>query len=258
MLVSRDGLLSLLEPSEAESLQAWKEVDTTYPFGQQSRGSEPTFRLSLHQAETPCYGALSAGLDPKAISLCLSANISIKILRAIRSDDGNYQFYTLLEVNASPSTINDISWAPGSIRPHDLIAAAYDDGCVRVYKLTTPHNPQLTPTGVGHGHESPTRERHSSSLATRQTPSGIGAGLAGVSRAEAVRRSSGGPRIQHLWKEIAVLPHEAGAPVWRVRWTHDGKHDLQISTIGQLLTGYQVVPSPRQAIAGSYICGNRI
>lgn len=223
VLTSRDGLLGLLEPSEQESLQAWKEIDTTYPFGQQSRGSEPTFRLSLHESETPSYGALSAGLDPRAISLCLSANTSIKILRAIRSDDGNYQFQNMLEVGSIPSAINDVSWAPGSIRLHDLIAAACDDGCVRVYAVTTLHNSRLAPASLGACQDSPTKDRHNMSLATRQAPSGIGAGLAGVSRAEAIRRSSGGLHMQHSWTEVALLPHEVGAPVWRVQWTHDGK-----------------------------------
>lgn len=223
VLMSRDGLLALLEPSEQESLQTWKEIDTTYPFGQQSRGSEPVFRLSLHEAETPSYGAISAGLDPKAISLCLSANTSFKILRAIRSDDGIYQFHNMLEVSPLRSAINDVSWAPGSIRLFDLIAAACDDGFLRVYAVTTLHDSRLAPPSTGAGQESPPKERHSRSLATRQAPSGIGAGLAGVSRAETIRRSSGGLRMQHSWREVAELPHEAGAPVWRVQWTHDGK-----------------------------------
>ncbi|KAI4287325.1 MAG: hypothetical protein L6R35_003420 [Caloplaca aegaea] len=222
------------EPSEPESLHQWREVDTVFPFGQHSRGSETVFRLSLHQAETPCYGALSAGVDPNTISFCLSADTSIKILRATRSDEGNYRIHEMLEVNSMASKIHDISWAPGSIRPHDLIAAACNDGRVRVYALTTLQGSQLTPTGLGHGQESPPKERHSSSLATRQNPSGIGAGLAGVSRGDLTRRPSGGVRIQHSWKEIALLPHEAGAPVWRVRWTQDGSTIASTGDSGKL------------------------
>ncbi|KAL8963583.1 MAG: hypothetical protein Q9193_000176 [Seirophora villosa] len=234
VLVSRDGLLSLLEPLEPESLHHWKEVDMVFPFGQQGRGSETVFRLSLHQAETPCYGALSAGVDPKAMSLCLSADISVKILRAIRSDEGNYRIHEMLEVNAMASKINDISWAPGSIRPHDLIAAACHDGRVRVYALTTLQGSQSTLTGLGPGQDSPPRERHSSSLASRHNPSGIGAGLADVSRGGFTRRPSSEVRIQHLWKEVAVLPHEAGGPVWRVRWTHDGSTIASTGDSGKL------------------------
>ncbi|KAL8838217.1 MAG: hypothetical protein Q9170_002207 [Blastenia crenularia] len=179
------------EPSEPESIHTWKEIDTVYPFGQQSRGSEPAFRLSLHQAETPCYGILLAGLYPKAISVCLSASNSIKILRAIRSDDGNYRFHEMLQVNAIASVINDISWAPGSIRPHDLIAAACDDGCVRLYTVTVLTKSHSPSTNAGSFEESPSRDRHSSSHVHRQALSGIGAGLAGFSRGETARRPDG-------------------------------------------------------------------
>ncbi|KAL9013575.1 MAG: hypothetical protein Q9173_001738 [Seirophora scorigena] len=165
---------------------------------------------------------MSAGVDPKAISFCLSADISVKILRATRSDEGNYRIHEMLEVNATASKINDISWAPGSIRPHDLIAAACHDGRVRVYALTTLQGSPSSSTGLGPGRDSPPRERHSPSLASRHNPSGIGAGLADASRGGFTRRPSGEVRIRHSWKEIAVLPHEAGAPIWRVRWTHDG------------------------------------
>lgn len=223
MLISSDGLLSLLEPSEPEALHTWKEIDTVYPYGQQTRGSEPNFRLSLHQAEMPCYGALNAGLDPKAISVCLSANNSIKIFRATRTDDGTYRFLEMLEVSAIASTINDVAWAPGSIRPHDLIAAACDDSCVRIYAVTVSQNSQQSLASSGSTHESPSRDRQSPSLVNRQAPSGIGAGLAGTSSVGETRRLDGEVRLQHFWKEIAVLPQEAGSPIWRVRWTHDGK-----------------------------------
>ena len=220
VIVSRDGLLSLLELSEPESLHAWKEVDSLYPFGQHVRGSEPIFRLSLHQTETPSFGALSAGLDPKAISLSLSASTSIKILRATRSEDGNYHFYDMLEMG-TPVMINDVSWAPGSVRPYDLIAAACEDGRVRVYEVATPGQSYLGLPAKHVSSGTPLKSKRTSSISC-QGPSGIGAGLAGVSRGEATRRAGGSGLIQHTWKEIAVLAHEDASPAWRVRWTHGG------------------------------------
>ncbi|KAL8694303.1 MAG: hypothetical protein Q9218_001008 [Villophora microphyllina] len=222
VIISKDGLLSLLEPSEPESLHAWKEIDTMYPFGQHARGLEPIFRLSVHQSERPSYGAISAGLDPRAISVAVSATTSIKVLRATRLDDGNYQFYEMLEISSLTCAINDVSWAPGGIRPYDLLAAACNDGRVRLYMVTTPQSSDLPSTVMGSGSDSLMRERRASSSVARQTLSGIGAGLAGVSRAETTRRTGGGLLIQHAWKEIAMLSHGDGAPVWRVRWTHDG------------------------------------
>ncbi|KAL8659619.1 MAG: hypothetical protein Q9226_000324 [Calogaya cf. arnoldii] len=221
-IVQRDGLLALCEPSNPGALDFSKELDSAYPYGQYSRGSEPTFTLSLHQAARPSYHAISAGIDPKAISLALSAASSIKILRATRTEDGDYRLFQMLEIEGIVSHMNDVSWAPGSIRPCDLIAVACNDGCVRVYEVTTPHYvgvQSLTMNAVSRPFP---RDRRSSSKLDRHAPSGIGAGLAGVSRAEAIHESSGGTRIQHSWKETAVLHHEGGMPVWRVRWTHDG------------------------------------
>ena len=222
-IVSTDGLLSLLEPSEPESLHAWKELDSAYPCGQHSRGSESTFRLALHQGARPSYHAISAGLDPKAISLALSANNSIKILRATRLEDGNFQFYQMLDIDGVASAINDVSWAPGSIRPYDIIAAACNDGYVRVYEVTTPHHGAIQSPNTSSGPQPFTRDRRNSTKLPRHAPSGIGAGLAGFSDAEVTHESSGGTHIQHACKETAVLLHEGAAPVWRVRWTHDGK-----------------------------------
>ncbi len=222
-IVSTDGLLSLLEPSEPESLHAWKELDSAYPCGQHSRGSESTLRLALHQGARPSYHAISAGLDPKAISLALSANNSIKILRATRLEDGNFQFYQMLDIDGIASAINDVSWAPGSIRPYDIIAAACNDGYVRVYEVTTPHHGAIQSPNTSSGPQPFTRDRRNSTKLPRHAPSGIGAGLAGFSDAEVTHESSGGTRIQHACKETAVLLHEGAAPVWRVRWTHDGK-----------------------------------
>ncbi|KAL8660997.1 MAG: hypothetical protein Q9202_006017 [Teloschistes flavicans] len=220
----------MFQPSEPESLHAWKELDTMYPFGQHTRGSEPTFRLSLHHSERPSYGAISAGVDPKAISIALSATSSIKILRATRPDYINYQLYEMLEINTSTSAINDVSWAPGGIRPYDLLAAACDDGRVRLYEVTTPGSLDQSSTVPGLGSEILMRQKRASPAVARQTLSGIGAGLAGVSQAGSTRRAGGGLCVQHAWKEVAILSHDDGAPVWRVRWTHDGKG----STIEQL------------------------
>ncbi|KAL8952283.1 MAG: hypothetical protein Q9222_001814 [Ikaeria aurantiellina] len=193
-----------------------------YPFGQHVRGSEPNFNVSIHQAERPSYEAVGAGLDPKALSLCLSSDRSIKIFRATQSDESNYQFHEMLEIPGIVSPINDIAWAPGSFRPYDLIAAACNDGRVRIFEMTVLPDRELESNSHALGLGSTTREMQSSSALGRKALSGIGAGLASVSRGESGQRRSGGRRIQHVSREIAVLSHEKGSPVWKVRWTHDG------------------------------------
>ena len=223
VLITHDGLLSLLEPSELESLSAWKELDQIYPYGQHSRGTEPRFRLSLHHSERPCYNAIMAGLDPRALSLAISAMSFIKIYRALKPEDGNYQLHEMIEIATDTPLINDVSWAPGCVRPYDLIAAACDDGCVRVFEINTPMDTKsssrdtsdpLTPQSAGPGR---------TLVAARNAPSGIGAGLAGASRA-AARNSAGPAKIRHEWREVAALHHDDGAPVWKVEWMHEGRY----------------------------------
>ncbi len=221
VLVTHDGLLSLLEPSEPESLSAWKELDQIYPYGQHSRGTEPRFRLSLHRSERLCYNAVMAGLDPKALSLAVSAMSFIKIYRANKPEEGNYQLQEVIELATNAPLINDVSWAPGCIRPYDLIAAACDDGCVRVFEITTPVDANIASGVISDAPTLLNAGPAPSPVAARNTPSGISAGLAGASRA-AARNTDGTTKIRHEWKEVAALPHDEGAPVWKVEWMHDG------------------------------------
>lgn len=220
MLMTHDGCINLLEPYEPESLTAWKETDSIYPFGQQPRSAEPRYRLSFHQAERPCYDAIEAGLDVNTLSLAVSGTNIVKIFRALKSDDSGYQFHEVLEIATSATLINDLAWAPGCIRPYDLVAAACDDGLVRIFKITTPHEVDFTagdrPSNIMAG-----RRRHSY-LTPRNARSGIGAGLAGASRAGA-RNSISTPRIKHEYEEVATMQPEGSRPVWKVRWMHDGE-----------------------------------
>lgn len=224
VLITRDGLLSLLEPSEPESLSVWKELDTMYPFGQHSRGTEPRFTVSLHQSERPCYNAVSAGLDPKALSLAIAAMNSIKIFRAIKPDEGNYQFHEMAELATDTAMINDVSWAPGCIRPFDLIAAACDDGSVRIFEVNTPHSVEPCSVTISESRIPPGISIRENITSSQNAPSGIGAGLAGVSRAAAAARVVAGiTKIDHEWKEVAVLSPDDKSAVWKVRWVHDGQ-----------------------------------
>lgn len=224
VLISRDGLLSLLEPSEPESLSLWKELDTMYPFGQHSRGTEPRFTVSLHQSERPCYNAVIAGLDPKALSLAVSAMNLIKIFRAVKPDEGNYQFHEMVELSTDAPMINDVSWAPGCIRPCDLVAAACDDGSVRIFEITTPHSVEPMSTTISESRIPPGTSTRGTTNNSQNAPSGIGAGLAGVSRAAAAAHDVAGiTKINHKWKEVAVLSHDDNSAVWKVRWVHDGQ-----------------------------------
>ncbi len=223
-IVTRDGLLSLLEPAEPESLSLWKELDAVYPFEQHPRGTEPKFRLSFHQSERPCYNAILAGLDAKALSLALSGLNLVKVFRAIKPDEGTYQLYEMAEVVVNATLINDVSWAPGCIRPYDLIATACDDGTVRMFNITTPHEGNALSPPEFETLITPLANIKEPPANVRKNPSGIGAGLAGASRAAAAARHiTTTSHIKHEWTEIAVLLHDDVSPVCKIEWMCDGQ-----------------------------------
>ena len=235
-MVTHDGFLNLLEAPDPESLSSWSPIASILPFGRHPRGTEAKFRMSFHQSEGPSSHAVLAGVDPGAISIAVSALKSIKVYRAIKPSDfpeSNYQFCEMVEMRTDTTSINEIAWAPGCLHPCDVIAAACEDGSVRVFEIDTPRDLDGPPKGLtekqSHSNENGLRKIAPSAI--RNAPSGIGAGLAGISRHEAAARSDerNDLNIAHEWKEVAVLPHNDGSPVWKVRWTHDGIFSSNIS-----------------------------
>ena len=224
-LITHDGLLSLLEPAEPESLSSWNVIDNIYPFGQHHRGTEARFRLSFHQGESPSSNAVFAGLDPNAISLAVSAIECIKVYRAVKSGEPpetNYLFYEMTEINTD-TIINEIAWAPGCLRPYDAIAAACNDGTIRIFEVDTPHDVDaLSRASAVRAHKSNGPQR-APPATSRNAPSGIGAGLAGMSRSAPTREVRSSLNIRHEWKQAALLSHDE-APVWKIRWIYDGKY----------------------------------
>jgi len=227
--MTHDGSLSLMEPADPESLDSWNQIDQLYPFGQYHRGTEARFRLSIHQSEGPSLNALMAGLDLKAISLAVSALNSIKIYRAIKPEDssgGSYRFFEMLHTNTGNALINEIAWAPGCLLPFDRIAAACDDGTVRIFDIDTPNDVEGSSKALtARLPQSNISQKAHSTYSLRNPPSGIGTGLAGMSRITSPQHDlTDRLNIEHVAKEKAVLSHDEGSPVWKVRWTYDGDY----------------------------------
>ena len=222
-LITHDGLLSLLEPADPESLSSWNVIDNIYPFGQHHRGTEARFRLSFHQGEGPSSNAVLAGLDLNAISLAVSAIEHIKVYRAVKSgeaSESNYLFYEMIEIHAD-AVINEIAWAPGYLHPQDLIAAACNDGTVRIFEVDTPCEVDASSKTLAVKAYKSNGPQKALPAALRNAPSGIGAGLAGMSRNAPPREVMNSLNIKHEWKQAALLSHDE-APVWKIRWMYDG------------------------------------
>ena len=217
-LLTHDGSLALFEPADPESFSSWNQIDQLFPFGQHHRGTEARFRMSFHQSEGPSANALSAGLEPKAISLAISAMSSIKLYRAVKPEEateGNYQLYEMLHTEIDNALINEIAWAPGCLHPYDIVSVACNDATVRIFHIDTQAVAVTPPQISSYTVQGPT---------VRRAPSGIGAGLADMSRTTASRQAKANKmNLTHVSKEVAVLSHEEGSPVWKVKWIYDGK-----------------------------------
>ena len=226
-LMAHDGLLSLIEPEDCESLKSWSQHDSFYPVGQITRGSESRFSLSFQHSER--LRAMAAETIPNPPLLAVSASNSIKVFGASKHDnpEGTYQLNEEFTVHIEATLINEIAWAPGCIRPFDVIAAACEDGTVRIFEIDTFHDSEGTLT------EFDTRSTHSNVSVradhSRNPPSGIGAGLAGISRNAEGRNDFANER-NHVYREMAVLEHSDGAAVWKLRWLHDGRPTFCVRT----------------------------
>lgn len=135
-LLTQDGLLSVLEPTEPDSLSDWRELDQLYPFGKNahrgtgtnstntpagsggsntnssssSSSDPPRFSLSFQRSAGPSANAIRAGLDPSAISLAVAAGSCIKILQAVRPDDSATNTTTTPTPAAGASGVG-LGWA---------------------------------------------------------------------------------------------------------------------------------------------------
>jgi len=214
-----------------------------YPFGQHPRGSEPRFSLSFHQSHGPSPQALRAGLDASALSIAVSAANLIKLYRGTKSDERIYQLQEMAQINLHTSLINEIAWAPGCLHPFDVVAAACDDGTLRVVEITVPQAPASILTVKSQPFKEPPRR---GSVNTRNNTSGISAGLAGMNRTTVARSDAGGSTMKHEWREVATLSPADGAPAWKVRWSQDGSTLASTSDNGQ-------VHLWRQSLDGHYI-----
>jgi nucleoporin SEH1 len=222
-LATRNGLLSLLEPTDPSSPSAssdWTEIDSFWICNTPiPRGTETSFRLSFQDADRPSWTAIRAGLDPRALSLAVSALNEIKVYRITPHGWGGGEQYRftapVAELSGARAIVRDIAWCPATFRERDLIASAAADGYVRIYEVWAPK-----PVDGNDNGSAEVQGRGSFGAANRKiigtSPSGIGAGLAGAEgKAEELEI-----KVPHHWLEVAELKHEG---VWRVEWIRGGK-----------------------------------
>jgi nucleoporin SEH1 len=242
-LITRDGSLSVLEPVDHDNLAGeWTHMLRKYVCPTPSRQEETGFRVAWHKEKVPCWTAVEAGLDRKALGLAVAAMTTVKIFRT----DKERKWYQAAELTGARGVIRDVAWANGSMRGYDVIATASKDGAVRIYEVSTSPD-QGSPFTAD---SSPVTEPAGSSASgARRAMSGIGAGLAGNAATSARERtvdgeSSGPGKVKHQVKKVAELMAHGGS-VWRVAFSQLGKlhlcYDLGPSNILKATYSYPLV-----------------
>jgi nucleoporin SEH1 len=224
-LITRDGRLTVYEPSDQSSLNEWtilaeRSVSEDNP---PDRQDEVGFKVVFHKEKLPCWTAIMAGLDRKSLSLAVAAMKDVLVFRT----DKAKRFFQVAKLEGSRQIIRDLAWANGSMRGYDILATASKDGTIRIYELSTPASGKATAAGSSAAAATfPSTEPSHADL-RRNAPSGIGAGLAGTTTGrETQREHEQHPgRITQLARLTDELLDHHGA-VWRVAFSQMGKRSL--------------------------------
>lgn len=250
-LITRDGNLSIMEPKDHDNLSGdwmdWMENQNFQVCPMPPRSEEASFKVRFHPDKLPCWTAITAGLDRKALSMAVVAMGVVKIYRT----DKERRLYLAAELTGARGLVRDVAWAAGSVRGYDVLATAGKDGVVRVYEVKTPEikpseqnnkstttattttTPRTTPTATTNNQNIPQPR------VTRNALSGIGAGLAGasISRMHDGRadNSPNPSRVKHTVDMVAQLTEHRGA-VWRVTFSAMGEIPRHILPHGVLQT----------------------
>ncbi|KAF2188625.1 WD40 repeat-like protein [Zopfia rhizophila CBS 207.26] len=228
-LITRDGRLSVYEPVDQSSLNEWSLLAEHWVCqgNPPERQEEVGFKVVFHKEKLPCWTAIMAGLDRKSLSLAVAAMKNVLIFRT----DKAKRFYLVAELKGARQIIRDLAWANGSMRGYDVLATASKDGAIRIYELSTPRSDKSGST-AGTSSTSTITDTVSSPQPSRprkNAPSGIGAGLAGASKApdNSHDHDQHPGRIKQVVKLVDELTNHHGA-VWRVAFSQMG--DLLVST----------------------------
>jgi nucleoporin SEH1 len=212
------------------------EIDNVNVSEKPARGEETSFKVAFDPNLEPCYNAIRQGVQRDSLGIVVASMNRASIWRTKEISHNvslgsttSKEIYLAAELKGHRGLVRDVAWAPGNIRGFDVVATACKDGFVRVFQITTPAKGSHEPKSKEYS-KTPEQvivpAQRSSENGARNTPSGIGAGLAGV------RSSTSGSRQQeaegkqgevvHIAKEVSRLEANR-TPVWKVEFDDDGQ-----------------------------------
>ncbi|KAK2735776.1 epoxide hydrolase, soluble (sEH) [Myotisia sp. PD_48] len=216
-LVTRDGLLTVLEPVGPDSLAEWQPLDQFRVCAEPSRGEETSFKVQFHHDPVDITRIAMPSWESKSLSLVVAAMATVKIYRM----NEYKKFYHAIELTGHTSLVRDISWANGSVRGFDIIGSGSKDGTIKIFEVYT------SVTNVGNnstnGATKPALPPASRGASARTpTQSGIGTALASQSP-ETPADAGRGPKppFKHTFKEVASIESKH-LDAWQVQFSPAG------------------------------------
>ncbi|TAQ84397.1 hypothetical protein B7494_g7269 [Chlorociboria aeruginascens] len=235
VLLNRSGQLALWENEDSENMEAWNPIDSVNVCERPPRGEETSFRVVFDPGLEPCFKAVYQGVPRDSLGIIVASMNRVTIWRTKEISHSvslgastTKEMYLAAELRGHRGLVRDVAWAPGSVRGFDIVATACKDGFVRVFQITTPSRVDRESRGRDSPRAPEQNTTPTNRLAesmNRNTPSGIGAGLAGVRSGMAGRQQDSRGKdgtVAHAVKEVSKLDANR-MPVWRVEFDEDGQ-----------------------------------
>ena len=214
-LLTKEGNLTVYEAADPESLSSWNILDEFRVCNPPVRGEEVGFSVEFDPCPTPCWTAVAAGLNQKALSLVCAGMDTARVWRTTNMRN----FYQAADLAGHGGIVRDVAWLPSNTSGFDTIATACKDGSIRIFEVSTLATSLIN--GVVSSNDSD-GARQTAGESARVNPSGIGAGLAGASRASGATSASGDnqdpSKVYQEAKEVANLASH-DSMVWRLKWS---------------------------------------
>ena len=215
-LITRDGLLCVMEPSIPYGMAEWQYLDRLRVCRVPPRGEENPFKVQFHHDPTDITHTLFPSWDRKSLSLVVAAKNTVAVYR---TDAGCRNFYHAVELGPHGDLVRDVSWANGSVRGYDVIATACRDGHVRIFEVYT----SVDNAGLQNARHGRNVESSNNSNNNNAPTSGIGSALATRSPHSLHSRQSGQMSpFKHSFKQVACID-SGHIDVWQVEFSFAGE-----------------------------------
>lgn len=250
IVIDRQGLLSMYEPTTPDEYHDWTLVDQLYVYTPTpNRGDHTSFRARFDPNPFPLPYATSMSDDQSQLSIVVSAMNEVKLFRSTadpdiiashtsspstpgvgRSASHRLLLFEVLKIQPTPSPqtspagtlIRDVAYCPGNIRGTDMIATASIYGTVAVYEISlqSKDSPRTNNTALPtkQNVSRPTIQQQQSNLTSALHPTATSS----TTSVQDVSRTGHPFPYGHRITPISILQN-VHTDAWSVQWDASGQ-----------------------------------